>query len=225
MPAVMPGGVVGDDPAEGAGDGAGRVGAQHPAVPGEGGVGPHDGGAGPDAGAPRPRPAPRRPPSGGGRRRGCPRPAPGRSARCPAARKTTSRPLPWAYERTAEMSSMSSATTTTCGTNRYGLASEAYRTRSETFHSTFSGAEQPAQLAAQRLGRAAGERVRDPVRRRHMSGARAGPQRAGSGVEQRHVLSWARAADGCAAHARRRSRVRFRPIFASTGQGLPRSLE
>lgn len=57
----------------------------------------------------------------------------------PAARKTTSRPLPCAYDRTAEMSSMSSGTTTTWGTKRYGLASEAYLTRSEIFHSTFSG--------------------------------------------------------------------------------------
>ncbi|RPK35251.1 hypothetical protein EES37_29190 [Streptomyces sp. ADI91-18] len=45
------GGVVRDDPAEGAGDGAGRVGAEDPAVPGEGGVGPQYGGAGPDPGA------------------------------------------------------------------------------------------------------------------------------------------------------------------------------
>ncbi len=36
----------------------------------------------------------------------------------PAARKTTSRPLPCAYDRTAETSSRSSATTTTCGTKR-----------------------------------------------------------------------------------------------------------
>ncbi len=43
----------------------------------------------------------------------------------PAARKTTSRPCPWAYDRTAETSSTSSAITTTCGTNRYGEASVA----------------------------------------------------------------------------------------------------
>ncbi len=44
--------VVGDDPAEGAGDGAGRVGAEDPAVAGQGGVGPHHGGARPDPGPP-----------------------------------------------------------------------------------------------------------------------------------------------------------------------------
>ncbi len=37
-----PGGVVGDDPADRAGDRARRVGPQQPAVPGEGGVRPHD---------------------------------------------------------------------------------------------------------------------------------------------------------------------------------------
>ncbi len=44
--------VVGDDPADGAGDGAGRVGAEDPAVAGQRGVGPQHGGAGPDAGPP-----------------------------------------------------------------------------------------------------------------------------------------------------------------------------
>ncbi len=55
----------------------------------------------------------------------------------PAARKTRSRPWERAYPMIAEMSSVVSGRTTTCGTNRYGLASEAYLTRSETFQRTF----------------------------------------------------------------------------------------